>query len=369
MASPGKFSLPAETHYFPVAGAGAGAGAALCVSVRSLPRSEEPPLLLCSHGQGEEQEEEVGEQGDAAPPAPPPPDSQDLRRCLGRALTDIPPCGGSRPLTKSDSLDSMLGDSLLDPPQTRARMTPRRYQSPSRCGSPSHEAPEPLYSHQPPSYTDTMAGRGMASSSSSVSEPDSRLARHDLLRRRDLSLFHGLHPRVLTVSPRLSLPPRGTPCRALAGAAAGAVAGVGAGAGESPHTDRLPGTCTRQGKHVCEEHEVDEGEREEQEDEQNQEDKERPEEQEEGEDETRSTPSPPASAYQQAELGAKQKGWSSRGGRGGRPYSRDSSAESGEGREGKEEREGRVGYRPCRDADYGGMEQAAWGMDRDMSPR
>ena len=368
MTSSGKFSLPAETHYFP--SAGAGTGAALCVSVRSLPRSEEPPLLLCSHGQGEEQEEELEEQGEAAPPAPPAPDSQDLRRCLGRALTDIPgatPCGGSRPLTKSDSLDSMLGDSLLDPPQTRARMTPRRYQSPSRCGSPSHEAPEPLYSHNLPSYTDTMVARGTASSSSSSSEPDSRLARHDLLRRRDLSLFHGLHPRVLTVSPRLSLPPRGTPCRALAGA----VAGIGSGGGESPHSDRLPGTCTRQGKHVCEEHEVEEGEREEQEDKQDrdQENKDEQEEREEGEGETRSTPSPPASAYQQAELGAKQKGWSSRGGRGGKPYSRDSSSESGEAREGKEEKEERVGYRPCRDADYGSMEQEIWGLDRDISPR
>ena len=47
-------------------------------------------------------------------------------------------------MTRSDSMDSMLGDSLLDPPQSLQKIPPKRYQSPSRCGSPSLEAPEHL---------------------------------------------------------------------------------------------------------------------------------------------------------------------------------------------------------------------------------
>ena len=47
-------------------------------------------------------------------------------------------------LPRSDSLDSMLGDSLLDPPQSLQKIPPKRYQSPSRCGSPSLEAPDHL---------------------------------------------------------------------------------------------------------------------------------------------------------------------------------------------------------------------------------
>lgn len=48
------------------------------------------------------------------------------------------------PLPRSDSMDSMLGDSLLDPPQSLTKIPPKRYQSPSRCGSPSLETPEYL---------------------------------------------------------------------------------------------------------------------------------------------------------------------------------------------------------------------------------
>ncbi|CAN7983752.1 unnamed protein product [Ixodes hexagonus] len=43
----------------------------------------------------------------------------------------------------TDSPDLLLGESLLDPPQS-LQMYPRRYQSPSRCGSPSVEVPEHL---------------------------------------------------------------------------------------------------------------------------------------------------------------------------------------------------------------------------------
>ncbi len=51
---------------------------------------------------------------------------------------------GASSLPRSDSMDSMLGDSLLDPPQSLQKIPPKRYQSPSRCGSPSLEAPEHL---------------------------------------------------------------------------------------------------------------------------------------------------------------------------------------------------------------------------------
>lgn len=331
-----KFAKPPESHYFPVAGAGA--GSALAVSVRSLPRTKDPPLVLCSniHGHAGE-DEEAGKQGEAGS-LPLYPSPKDLRRSLGKARLAASDTDCPGRLTKSDSLDSMLGDSLLDPPQNKSKMAPRRYQSPSRCGSPSHEAPEPLFTGLP-SYSETMATRVGGSS-----DPEARMDRHDLLRRRDLTLFHGLHPRLLSGGPRLSLPPRAPasprpsiPCRALA-------------------TDRLPNTCTRQGKHVCE----DEREREEEVDE------------EAKGGELSHSPSPPSSEYQQAELGAKHKGWSGRAGRCSRPYSRDSSTDSGRAesqsrlpgcsRDGEFKNQEREEYLPCKDADYDSLE-------RDISPK
>lgn len=46
-------------------------------------------------------------------------------------------------ITRSESPDTQLGESLLDPPHSLNRF-PRRYQSPSRSGSPSLETPEHL---------------------------------------------------------------------------------------------------------------------------------------------------------------------------------------------------------------------------------
>ena len=182
-----KFAKPPESHYFPMAGAGA--GSAIAVSVRSLPRTKEPPLVLCSNIHNHvNEEEEAGKQGEAGS-LPLYPSPKDLRRTLGKArlaATDTD-CPGR--LTKSDSLDSMLGDSLLDPPQNKSKMAPRRYQSPSRyivsqagskplltltlhrCGSPSHEAPEPLFTG-PPSYSESMATRV-----GGTSDPEARMDR------------------------------------------------------------------------------------------------------------------------------------------------------------------------------------------------
>ena len=60
----------------------------------------------------------------------------DLRRSIIRAKF-VDPARSSR----SESPDTQLGESLLDPPHSLSRI-PRRYQSPSRSGSPSLETPE-----------------------------------------------------------------------------------------------------------------------------------------------------------------------------------------------------------------------------------
>ena len=318
-----KFSRPPEQHYFPPAWGGGNSN--ISVSVRSLPRTDEIPLVICPHSQEVEEEEEskLGIAGSLTW------QDQDLRRSLVRSRLEGPDCAGR--LTKSDSMDSMLGDSLLDPPHSLAKMPPRRYQSPSRCGSPSLEAPEPLMGlrnqQPPPSYEQAVAGR-------SESEcPDSRLNRHDLLRRRDLTLFHGLHPRLLHGQPRLSLPPRlqqagqrrpfnTLPCRADPGHVV---------------TDREPIRCTISGKHICQvEEEVEEA---------------RPDSPSSpGLSSTDSSLSERESSqhrgyYRQEELGAKQKGWSSRG-RTSTPYSRDSSSDSSQA----DQRRGKC-YKPHRDSD------------------
>ena len=61
-------------------------------------------------------------------------------------------------LPRSDSMDSMLGDSLLDPPQSLQKIPPKRYQSPSRCGSPSLETPEHLLFGLPGAKRDSAYG-------------------------------------------------------------------------------------------------------------------------------------------------------------------------------------------------------------------
>ena len=332
-----KFSRPPEQHYFPPAWGGGNSN--ISVSVRSLPRTDEIPLVICPHSQEAEEEEEskLGIAGSLTW------QEQDLRRSLVRSRLEGPECSGR--LTKSDSMDSMLGDSLLDPPHSLAKMPPRRYQSPSRCGSPSLEAPEPLMglrtSGPPPPYEQAVAGRA----ESSAESPDSRLNRHDLLRRRDLTLFHGLHPRLLHGQPRLSLPPRlqqagqrrpfnTLPCRA-----------VGHDQADLQHVlnDREPIRCTISGKHICqvEEEEVEEA---------------RPDSPGSPGLSLSSTDSSLSESqqghqhrgyYRQEELGAKQKGWSSRG-RTATPYSRDSSSDSSQA----EQKRGKCySYKPHRDSD------------------
>ncbi len=101
-------------------------------------------------------------------------------------------------LPRSDSMDSMLGDSLLDPPQSLQKIPPKRYQSPSRCGSPSLEAPDHLlFGH---SHDSAAQAQGQNQESN-----QSRLARQDLLRRRDINLYSGLHPRLLHAQQQMGI--------------------------------------------------------------------------------------------------------------------------------------------------------------------
>ena len=70
--------------------------------------------------------------------------SHDIETNLRKTLVKSRLAECQEKLPRSDSLDSMLGDSLLDPPQCLQKIPPKRYQSPSRCGSPSLEAPDHL---------------------------------------------------------------------------------------------------------------------------------------------------------------------------------------------------------------------------------
>ena len=365
-----KFTRPPEQHYFPAAG-GAGAGN-ISVSVRSLPRTDDIPTVVCAHtspaaSSPDSEEAEDTKLGIAGALAWRERDQGDLRRSLVKAklvTAEAGDCPGPGRLTKSDSMDSMLGDSLLDPPPSLAKMPPKRYQSPSRCGSPSLEAPEPLMSGYralyeaapPPAYDQAMAMRGAAAGDAEADSMEARLNRHDLLRRRDLTLFHGLHPRLFHPGhlhqPRLSLPPKqpaasALPCRAVAQPPSS----PGAAAPPGPVvTDRLPLRCTIAGKHICQfEEEV----------------------QEEAASPASpgsaseaagpssspppalspASPSPPGAGcrYRQEELGAKAKGWSGRVVRTATPYSRDSSSDSSQA----ERRHGHA-YTPHRDADCHG---------------
>lgn len=265
-----KFSCKPEEHYFP--SANVGRASSVHVSVRSLPRCEEVPRVTCPHNVVSTPHQEYSPLSPitssssgssevlsphAASPIPSSSSSTEdqpgtvqdenklsmagalewrdnsscstcshetesnLRKTLVKSRLQQVECQAEK-LPRSDSLDSMLGDSLLDPPQSLQKIPPKRYQSPSRCGSPSLEAPDHLL----------FGNSGDSSTGSSIdSAQQSRLARQDLLRRRDINLYTGLHPRLLhgtqqpQTMPRLSLfsskqpqqpsyQPR-TPCRAF----------------------------------------------------------------------------------------------------------------------------------------------------------
>ena len=139
-----KFTQPPEKHTFPPAG---GEGkSVIAVSVRSLPRTDKIPMVVCSHNKsvetGEESKLEIAGSLACRDPSNLKMSKAKTKLATSDTFRIHPEC--PRRLIKSDSIDSMLDDSLLDPPQSLYRMNLRRYQPPSTCGSPSFAAPEPL---------------------------------------------------------------------------------------------------------------------------------------------------------------------------------------------------------------------------------
>lgn len=273
-----KFSCQPEQHYFPPAAVGS--MALVNVAVRSYPRTDKIPNVICPHNTAEIRSHfpvnssysstgdlppsdssspsvsptcgnkaNIDQTNDSKPLTAPNNNTEDNKLAIAGALswketerleTDLrrmtlvknkmTECTLSHTnisnaaLPRSDSMDSMLGDSLLDPPQDLQKMPPKRYQSPSRCGSPSIEAPEHLLfrSHYNSNENALAASQLYKTKGDDARNSESarnRLARQDLLRRRDIGQTlgisgpcHGLHPRMLLNvgqhQPRLSLPPK-----------------------------------------------------------------------------------------------------------------------------------------------------------------
>ena len=100
----------------------------------------------------------------------------DLRRSMMKAKL-----AENNRVTRSESPDTQLGESLLDPPNSLSRI-PRRYRSPSRSGSPSLETPEhlicrpqqPVPSHGRPPDSNLYAPNAIALSSNPFSWTQAR---------------------------------------------------------------------------------------------------------------------------------------------------------------------------------------------------
>ncbi|XP_059078940.1 atos homolog protein A-like isoform X2 [Tigriopus californicus] len=269
-----KFSVPAEEHIFPPAAAGR--GSSVQVRVRSLPRTGEIPRVICPHaltsGSGSSDESPTTQEEAKLPMAGSLAwkdinnSESDLRRAIAKSkLAECSVIPGAGFLPRSDSMDSMLGESLLDPPQSFQKFPPRKYQSPSRCGSPSLETPEHLL------FGNKRDARRRPSFQNDLPDPHSyhpqgqpeRCARQDHLRRRDMNLYLSLHPRVLHPgttgdSPRLSLLPRGVDPRAKGPTLPApesepfrAFSNLLPRASNPVVNDRMPIRCNIQGKHVC----------------------------------------------------------------------------------------------------------------------
>ena len=274
-----KFTCQPEQHYFPPAAVGS--MALVNVTVRSYPRTDKIPKVLCTHNIAElrsdspttlplvpagdflqtdsssttspvctDNSNSIDQLSDIKGTSPTTTLEEnklpvagaltwketdrietDLRK-MALVKNKLTECSLSNTnainttLPRSDSMDSMLGDSLLDPPQDLQKIPPKRYQSPSRCGSPSIEAPDHLLFRSHYNSIDNTSGLSQAYKvngieSKHVESAKNRLARQDLLRRRDIGQTfgtvgscHGLHPRMLLNvgqhQPRLSLPPKQT---------------------------------------------------------------------------------------------------------------------------------------------------------------
>ncbi|KAK8743209.1 hypothetical protein OTU49_017399 [Cherax quadricarinatus] len=137
-----KFTEEAEEHVFPLAYMGQ--DTSIKVAVRSLPRSDNVPVVVC-HELHEEEEEVDALLSQGFAPGSSQNKKTELGKCdddLRRSMMKAKLAENSR-ISRSESPDTQLGESLLDPPNSLTRF-PRRYQSPSRSGSPSLETPEHL---------------------------------------------------------------------------------------------------------------------------------------------------------------------------------------------------------------------------------
>lgn len=113
-----KFSTRPDCHLFPIANVGR--NAAMKVLMKCHPRCGDIPAVVCpKHSEA------------------------NLPLKVLKCRTDEHLYDGLVPSPSSSPGDTMLGESLLDPPNSLC-MFPKRYQSPSRCGSPSLEVPEHL---------------------------------------------------------------------------------------------------------------------------------------------------------------------------------------------------------------------------------
>ncbi|XP_042216714.1 uncharacterized protein LOC121862477 isoform X2 [Homarus americanus] len=145
-----KFTEEAEEHVFPIAYMGQ--ETSIKVAVRSLPRSDKVPVVVCPEPHDEEEVEVVDESPADSCTSGYSSNKTDMTRCdddLRRSVMKARLAENTR-ISRSESPDTQLGESLLDPPNSLTRF-PRRYQSPSRSGSPSLETPEHLICrHRPP---------------------------------------------------------------------------------------------------------------------------------------------------------------------------------------------------------------------------
>ncbi|XP_015906566.2 atos homolog protein A isoform X1 [Parasteatoda tepidariorum] len=124
-----RFSSQPDCHIFPVANVGR--SSAMKVLVKSLPRCGAIPNVPC-HKHSDPQ---LPLKSRVEAP-------ESIKSSVGEYPCDGILSTGVSSRTNSPA-DTMLGESLLDPPNSLC-MYPKRYQSPSRCGSPSIEVPEHL---------------------------------------------------------------------------------------------------------------------------------------------------------------------------------------------------------------------------------
>ncbi|XP_035205924.1 protein FAM214A-like isoform X2 [Stegodyphus dumicola] len=128
-----KFCSQPDSHRFPITNIGR--NAAMKVQMKCHPRCGEIPVVPChKHSQPNLPLKVLKGRTE---------EFENLDSCSVReyAYDGILPSGFSS--RTSSPADSMLGESLLDPPNSLCMYT-KRYQSPSRCGSPSIEVPEHL---------------------------------------------------------------------------------------------------------------------------------------------------------------------------------------------------------------------------------